>query len=136
MQPASHAPFFNRFCARLLHQLGVITPRSIRFGNRKQTAGFTLVELLVVIAVIAILCALLIPALANGKERGRRTACRNNLRQFYLTLHIYAADSADALPLGYSEPGEIDVRSRVASNRSLDGGVVIDQHLPLLARST
>jgi prepilin-type N-terminal cleavage/methylation domain-containing protein len=102
---------------------------------RNRQAAFTLVELLVVIAIIAILCAVLIPGLANGKERGRRTACRNNLRQFYLTLHLYAADSADALPLGYSDPGEIDVRSRVAANRSLDGGVVIDQHLPLLARA-
>src|SRR3954471_16067858 len=75
------------------------------------------------------------PALANSKERGRRTVCRNNLRQFYLTLHLYAVDAADALPLAYSDAGELDVRNRVASNQSLDGGAVIDQHLPLLART-
>jgi prepilin-type N-terminal cleavage/methylation domain-containing protein len=109
---------------------------ALRVGRGKGHAGFTLVELLAVIAVIAILCALLIPALANSKERGRRAACRNNLRQFYLTLHLYAADSADALPLGYSDAGESDVRNRVAHNQSLDGGAAIDQHLPLLARTT
>src|SRR5678816_1650159 len=96
------------------------TLRPARLNRRKGKPAFTLMELLVVIAVIAILCALLIPALANGKERGRRTACRNNLRQFYLTLHLYAADLADALPLGYSDAGESDVRNRVAHNQSLD----------------
>ncbi|HEY6227565.1 MAG TPA: prepilin-type N-terminal cleavage/methylation domain-containing protein [Verrucomicrobiae bacterium] len=103
--------------------------------DRKGTAGFTLIELLVVIAVIAILSALLIPALANSKERGRRTACINNLRQFYLTLHLYAVDASDALPLGYSDGGEFAVRNRIALSQSLDGGLPIDQHLPLLSRT-
>jgi prepilin-type N-terminal cleavage/methylation domain-containing protein len=98
-------------------------------------SAFTLVELLVVIAIIAILAALLIHVLANGKESGRRTACRNNLRQFDLTLHLYATESSDALPLGYSDAGELEVRNRLKINRSLDDGATIDQHLPLLSQT-
>src|SRR5258705_7958157 len=51
--------------------------------------GFTLVELLAVIAIITILCALLLPALASSKESGRRTRCTSNLRQLALAAQMY-----------------------------------------------
>ena len=60
--------------------------------------AFTLVELLVVIAVIAILAALLLPALAAAKEKGYRAQCINNLKQLSLGIQAYADDHGDQLP--------------------------------------
>lgn len=64
----------------------------------KSGCGFTLIELLAVIAVIAALTALLLPALAQAREKGRATRCRSNLRQLGLASVLYANDQNDALP--------------------------------------
>jgi prepilin-type N-terminal cleavage/methylation domain-containing protein/prepilin-type processing-associated H-X9-DG protein len=61
-------------------------------------AGFSLMELLVVIAVIAILAALLLPVLSTARARAKRTTCLNNLKQINLGIHLYAADNSDSLP--------------------------------------
>ncbi len=66
-------------------------PASQCFGRR---VGFTLVELLVTIAIIAILAALLIPGLAHAKNLAHAAVCRNNLRQMALSLQFYV-DSND-----------------------------------------
>ena len=62
--------------------------------------GFTLVELLVVVAVVAILAALLLPALASAKERSKGAACLSNLRQIGLAIRAYADDSSGNIPFG------------------------------------
>ncbi|MCL4195717.1 MAG: DUF1559 domain-containing protein [Thermoguttaceae bacterium] len=54
--------------------------------------GFTLVELLVVLAIVVLLAALLLPALARAKTAANRTHCENNLRQLGIALSLYVTD--------------------------------------------
>lgn len=79
--------------------------------------AFTLIELLVVIAVIGILASLLLPALGGAKERAKRTACLNNLRQFILATHLYAGDNDQRLPRGGTDnSNEKDTHTPILSS--------------------
>lgn len=63
------------------------------FGRHRR-AGFSLIELLVVIRIAAVLIALLLPAVQNAREAARRTQCRNQLRQVAVGLHNFHSQYA------------------------------------------
>lgn len=63
-------------------------------------AGFTLVELLVVVAIMSLLLAIAWPALSGARDHARRAACASNLRQVGVAIHLYAQDFDDMIPFG------------------------------------
>jgi prepilin-type N-terminal cleavage/methylation domain-containing protein len=60
--------------------------------------GFTLVELLLVVGIIAVLVALLLPAIAKARESSRRTQCMSNLRQLGSAMMLYTSEHNGRLP--------------------------------------
>jgi prepilin-type N-terminal cleavage/methylation domain-containing protein len=72
---------------------------AIARGNRLVPSGFTLVELLVVTAIIGTLVALLLPALQTAREASRRASCSNNFRQIGSAIHLYH-DAHNGFPPG------------------------------------
>ena len=82
--------------------------------------AFTLIELLVVISVIAVLMAILMPALQRAKEQGQAAACQGNLKGFTLALQMYAQEHEDGFPeprscyfrSGITMPGDVSDHRR------------------------
>jgi type II secretory pathway pseudopilin PulG len=70
-----------------------------------KTAGLTLVELLVVIAMTGLLAAIMLPALSTAKERTRRAVCKNNERQLLDVFELYAERNDQLLPSSADNKG-------------------------------
>jgi prepilin-type N-terminal cleavage/methylation domain-containing protein len=80
-------------------------PRRISSGHGlRPSLGFTLVELLVVLAIIGILIALLMPAVSGTREAARRVSCQNRLRQIGVALHAFHQAEGAFPPSSQSKP--------------------------------
>jgi prepilin-type N-terminal cleavage/methylation domain-containing protein/prepilin-type processing-associated H-X9-DG protein len=66
--------------------------------SSKRTEAFTLVEMLVVIAIIGILAGLLLPVLGRARDKARTAQCVSNLKQIALAIDMYASDYGESFP--------------------------------------
>ncbi len=64
----------------------------------RPACGFTLIEVLVVVAIIALLVAILLPSLSRARAQARSVTCLNNLRQIGMAVQQYAVQNADVIP--------------------------------------
>ena len=79
-----------------MRRQSAFTPVELPVVSRCKGNAFTLVELLVVVAILAVLLGLLVPAMAHARSEGRRIVCMSNLQQLALATHMYLDDSKGA----------------------------------------
>ncbi|MGV3724688.1 MAG: type II secretion system protein [Actinomycetota bacterium] len=78
-------------------------PRAGTRPGPRYRGGFTMIELLVVLAIIAILAAILFPVFAQAREKARQYSCAGNLHQIGMALRMYARDYDGRLPAAHND---------------------------------
>lgn len=91
----------------------------------RKNYGFTLVELLAVIAIIGVLIALLLPAVQSAREAGRRTTCLNKMKQLSLAMHGY-----HDVVMHFPPAGKTNVESCTGPQGALEGNPNNDAGAP------
>ena len=69
----------------------------------RKRSGFTLIELMIVIAIIAILAAILVPNFVRARAQGHLTACKSNLKNIGTALEMYSTDNSGRYPSDLSK---------------------------------
>ncbi len=85
----------------MIHNSPFDNSKSLTSGTHSRRSGFSLLELLISIAVIGILAAMLATSLVSAKSKARRTVCFNNLRQMGIAASIYTSDGDGSFPMAY-----------------------------------
>lgn len=85
----------------------------MRRARPVRSGGFTLVEILVVIGVLAVLMGLILPVLARARAEGRRTACKSNLGQIAKAAQMYAGEHNSIYPKMATKPSVTPTEPRL-----------------------
>ncbi|MCS7164924.1 MAG: type II secretion system protein [Candidatus Calescibacterium sp.] len=75
----------------------------------RKRKGFTLIELMIVIAIIAVLAAVLVPNFMRAREASRLTACKSNLKNLSTSIETYSNDFNGLYPGGANQGGSFDM---------------------------
>jgi len=82
--------------------------KAVARGKCRPVGGFTLIEVLVVVAIIALLISILLPSLARAREQARTSVCLSNEKQIGLAMSMFSSEHRGRVPRGISRHGSPD----------------------------